>query len=68
MTNNERLKALIADNTLTNAAIAGILDTSIHSVNSWTCQPGTVSYRVMPAIKLKYLELLIKAQTKKVMK
>ena len=62
MTNNQRLKLLIADNTLTNLAVSKILDISIHTVNSWTCAPGTLSHRNMPDISMKYLELIMKSK------
>ena len=57
-TNNEILKDIQADLGLSNVDIGHMLNISINTVNSWTCNTGTTSYRQLPATKLRLIKIL----------
>jgi hypothetical protein len=65
MTNNEKLKQLMADNGLTQPMVVKLLSSeygsiSIGAVKSWTCKPGTVFHQNLPGPMLELLELKLK--------
>ena len=61
-TTNQQLIKLMSDNGLTAITVSKLLEVSESSVNSWRQAPGTEGARNMPAVKLKYLEILIKSK------
>ncbi len=62
-TTGEHLREIMAEQRLSTERVAEMLGASTHAVTAWLRPPDNVSYRVMPAPKLRLLQLLLQQST-----
>lgn len=61
---NRELKALMRERDLTMREVAGMLDVSLSTVQSWRVSPTSERYRKAPTMAIELLKLKLGCNTK----